>query len=520
MKHPYTIYLAGYISDKKALECAEWRVRIKNFFNMKPKWHGQLCFIDPMNGESVASLGKEGLTSCFPPHAIVHRDYNSVLASDLIIANPNTFGEPREPIGCYTDDTEVLTEKGWILLKDVVEQNLQLKVATLSENLKLEYQKIDKYYKFPYSGKVYHIKGQDKDLIVTPNHRMIMMNSSFKKIRFERADSLPKKFFVPKKVYWEGNEQEYFTLPEYNYTRNKGTHVEKVSLKAKKIKMDDWLNFLGWYIAEGCCSNRKGFSLKMRKHDNCCVIISQKKKENFSLIEKAIKNIDFHFYKNKQKGGGINFTISNKQLYLYLYNLGKSDTKHIPHEYKNLSSRQLTILYNSLCLGDGYVGKKYTHYFTVSKQLADDLQELLLKINKNGNIHTRKPRNNTYIGDRKIVSDKNQYTVIEQKSRYYCVTNKNIYLENYTGNIYCLEVKNHSLFVRRKNINKAMWCGNTICEMAWAFQLRKPIIMISDNYRYINHPFTSYFASAIVKDTDELLKGNLIQQFYKGLANG
>jgi len=99
MNRPFMCYLAGYISDVKALECAEWRLKIKNFFNMKPKWHGQLCFIDPMNGESVASLGKEGLTSCFPPHAIVHRDYNSVLASDLIIANPNTFGEPREPIG-------------------------------------------------------------------------------------------------------------------------------------------------------------------------------------------------------------------------------------------------------------------------------------------------------------------------------------------------------------------------------------------------------------------------------------
>ena len=97
--NPFTIYLCGYISDVRALECAEWRCRIKNFYNMKPKWHGAIRFIDPMNGESTASLGKEGLTSAFPPHAIVHRDYNSVLASDLIIANPNTFGESREPIG-------------------------------------------------------------------------------------------------------------------------------------------------------------------------------------------------------------------------------------------------------------------------------------------------------------------------------------------------------------------------------------------------------------------------------------
>ena len=96
-------YLAGYISNTKALECAEWRQRIKTFFYIKPKWHGAISFIDPMNGEAVASLGHEGLTSSFPPHAIVHRDYNSIKECNLVIANMNTFGEERPPIGTIAE---------------------------------------------------------------------------------------------------------------------------------------------------------------------------------------------------------------------------------------------------------------------------------------------------------------------------------------------------------------------------------------------------------------------------------
>lgn len=95
----FRVYLAGYISDKTALECAAWRFQIKNFFHLKPKWHGAISFIDPMNGEAVATLGAEGLTSSFPPHAIVLRDYNSIKECNLIIANMNTFGESRPPIG-------------------------------------------------------------------------------------------------------------------------------------------------------------------------------------------------------------------------------------------------------------------------------------------------------------------------------------------------------------------------------------------------------------------------------------
>jgi len=55
----------------------------------------------------------------------------------------------------------------------------------------------------------------------------------------------------------------------------------------------------------------------------------------------------------------------------------------------------------------------------------------------------------------------------------------------------------------------------TICELAWAWDKKIPIIMITNEKKYINHPFLSYFASWIVPDIDTLINEKIINQFYK-----
>lgn len=55
----------------------------------------------------------------------------------------------------------------------------------------------------------------------------------------------------------------------------------------------------------------------------------------------------------------------------------------------------------------------------------------------------------------------------------------------------------------------------TFFELAWAYDKRKPIVLITDNESYINHPFLAYAASWIVSDVDTLLERKIINQFYK-----
>jgi len=57
----------------------------------------------------------------------------------------------------------------------------------------------------------------------------------------------------------------------------------------------------------------------------------------------------------------------------------------------------------------------------------------------------------------------------------------------------------------------------TICELAWAWQLHKMIIMITDEPKYKFHPFLTYFASWIVPDVETLIREKVINQVYKSL---
>jgi len=59
----------------------------------------------------------------------------------------------------------------------------------------------------------------------------------------------------------------------------------------------------------------------------------------------------------------------------------------------------------------------------------------------------------------------------------------------------------------------------TICELAWAWEHHKPIIMITDDPKYLRHPFLSYFASMNFKSVEEMLEAKAIPYFFKGTVN-
>ncbi len=59
----------------------------------------------------------------------------------------------------------------------------------------------------------------------------------------------------------------------------------------------------------------------------------------------------------------------------------------------------------------------------------------------------------------------------------------------------------------------------TICELAWAWDKHIPIIMITDEPKYKDHPFLSYFASWVVPTVEELFESDAIGFYLKGRQN-
>jgi nucleoside 2-deoxyribosyltransferase len=59
----------------------------------------------------------------------------------------------------------------------------------------------------------------------------------------------------------------------------------------------------------------------------------------------------------------------------------------------------------------------------------------------------------------------------------------------------------------------------TVFELAWAWEFKKPVIVITDDDKYKFHPFIMDTASIIVSNVEELLEKKYINFMFKGQNN-
>ncbi|WP_243670534.1 hypothetical protein [Methanoculleus chikugoensis] len=279
---------------------------------------------------------------------------------------------------CYDDKTEVLTESGWKFFRDVTADD---RVATLSPDGRLEYASPSNFVASEYDGgELYYVRSRQVDLAVTPNHRMYVnlnrradeWEGGFRLVRMDEIPPIHKRMRFKKNAVWTGERQETYEIPpvvKFANQNSEGKLTDPVT-----VGMDDWLEFLGYFLSEGSvqCHYQTG-GVPYR------VIISQTNPESAETIRQCLERLPFRFSYD-----GKNFAINAKQLAEHLTPFGKCHEKYVPPGYaKSLPPpEQIGILLDALMLGgDGYVNKTtgVSIYTTSSKKLVDDVTELLLK---------------------------------------------------------------------------------------------------------------------------------------------
>jgi glycosyltransferase involved in cell wall biosynthesis len=384
---------------------------------------------------------------------------------------------------CMTPDTEILTDDGW---KRFDQLNQNENVATLNPiTNEIEYHKPKGYICEPYDGYLNCAKNGLIEYEVTPNHNMYASeakNLTHKKLNLQLIQSANihgKNFHVKRDGVWNGIDMKYFNLPKLNFVNedelvahNDYSFVDRLLSKQKKsynylfdkygedryLDMDKWLKFFGFWMAEGWTSKTKGL------HQ---VGVAQTKENGYlDEIYQTLVDLGFNpkYTKDKKQ-----VRVFDKQLWYYLSEFGQAFEKYIPSEILQLSSRQLSIFLDWFIKGDGCIdNNKYKRMrgYTSSKQLADNLQEIALKIGITATITNRGKRTNEIKG-RKINT---QYDSLQinfgnhpQNSKHNKSTPlvKSIeqYQKYYNGNVYCVEVENHIIYVRRNG--KPFWIGNS-----------------------------------------------------------
>ena len=390
----------------------------------------------------------------------VSRDARNVQTSYL------GFIDPSRTPDCYDSKTLVMTRKGWIGWTGVT---MDTELATLQGG-QLVWAFPSKLHASHYEGPMYQAEHDQLSYCVTPNHRMYvrpahrLLNGAFADWRIETPEQVTKKVrlllsggFAP---YVPAKPVTSFTLPPVVAegatagARRKppvGAHLNK---PLPPIPINDWLEFLGWYLSEGSASYRPDVGRYYCQISQCV----KTNPENVARIKALLGRLPFAW---TYRAASNAFTLSGKQLVSYLHQFGYCQHKYIPDYVFEAPVEARKLFVEALLLGDGRkaktVGDRRT-LCTVSQRLAHDFARLMFGLGRSVNVgfeHDGRAMS-TFGGCWAVYMHTRDFRQVRAESRQGPIHS----VIDYKGMVYCATVPGGLLYVCR-NGKPGFWCGNS-----------------------------------------------------------
>lgn len=370
-----------------------------------------------------------------------------------LMANGTNYGkktaEWRPTLGvlhphCYDDQTEVLTDSGFKYFKDLT---LGDKVYTVNpETMEPEWQKPTDYIAYPYEGDMIHFKNKRFDMMVTPEHKMLVQRKGkkgYSEYYLDEASNIYDKtnIRIPSGITWRGKRPKTTKLGEHDVDIYLG------------------LQFWAHWLSDGSCTYHE----KQKKY-----FINIAKKDSKKLKEK-FKELPFKVYECKDRGILFYDDVLGKELQKY----GKCTDKFIPDFIKQLDSDLIAYFLDQYVECDGhkrkprewkgYVFSPSKTLFTTSNQLSADLGELVMKAGGKPTYYMNKSSGKEIEFPNGVYTINHDVWIISwNKQKHSFTNNLNGKKVHYKGMVYCVEVPVfHTLYVRRNG--KCAWSGNCAC---------------------------------------------------------
>lgn len=390
---------------------------------------------------------------------------------------------------CYDENTEILTKDGWKYFNELQNDEVVATLNPITNNV--EFNKINEKIKYYYQGEMDCYKSQNTDLVVTPNHKLYQKPYDGRKDREwelkSSEDIKYNRFYFNKKFDYNNNIDDNINIEGYTYFRknNIGNLFEK-KVNSASFKREDFYKLLAWYISEGsCCYN---------KNENSFTIsICQLKKHNIPFIKEAIEKCGFNSFRDKN-----NVRFKSLLLGKFFKSLGNSYTKHIPFNlFDNFNKRLAKIFIDEYIKGDGTIDSNgCAKIYTISPVLSDQLYTLCYIAGYTASVHIdNRVGSHHAVNGEEVVSNypcyvlnisrkgKRNFTPVIKKKKHFNVI-------NYNGYVYCVNVPNHIIFVRRNG--KAVWCGNCTHQLVRhrlaSFAQRSQRYCSEDGFQYVIPP--------------------------------
>ena len=336
---------------------------------------------------------------------------------------------------CYDGETSFLTkDRGWVKVSDVTSAD---SLATMNPNTEeLEWQRPTHVWKYRHKGEMYRLVTKQVDMLVTMDHRIwaARPGKAYGPVTARELWQSKGEWRFKKDVKWAGSERSRFVFVPDAVVRSPKTQV------LSDVDMDDWLEFLGYYISEGWC--------QLSSHGTCKTVrIGQyRASAHWKKIKRLLKRLGLKYRYSDDYG---RFEIGNAWLYDQLVGLGDSYSKRVPEFVQELSPRQIFKFLDAYLNGDGHRGQCW-EYSTSSERLAYDIQLLCLKVGWNADVREQ-TREDNWATHRHWRARINRYHLRpgfrKRKAAKYPSTGESVV--NYDGHVYCVTVPNHILLVKR-----------------------------------------------------------------------
>jgi len=363
---------------------------------------------------------------------------------------------------CFAPDMEILTRAGW---KRVSEASYDDEFATRNpETHVFEWQRPVAVTSREFEGELVHFTAKSLDILVTPEHRML--------VQCDRSDVDPRERTMTADelarldVHWrvpvacdgwvgERIESRRFggdRVEHIRSLRQKGLSYTQIAREVDcavgtvadvvterydytrdrvELSGEDYCAFMGMYLSEGSINKGR------------VVVISQAStSKHFDKFNVALSRM----FRSATHADG-DFSIHSLPLATYLKQFGHSHEKFVPEDIMNATTEQIETFLEYLFDGDAHRGPRgATYYYTTSKRLADQVQELAQKIGKAASVRPCELRSSTLRDGRVIKSVRPQYRVSILRRRY---MHPNATRVPYRGPVHCLSVPNQTVYVRR-----------------------------------------------------------------------
>ena len=340
---------------------------------------------------------------------------------------------------CYDKETEVLTENGFKLFKDVADT--ELVYSRNPETGIAELVSIEKRTVEWYQDDMIKIKSRNLDLCVTKGHDLVgYRDKSPKRIKIKAGNLIKMKtsFWIDRKLDMGPKQIPLgVRIPPITYRHGQGFHTTKEWY----VQPDKFYRWLGFFLAEG------GIAINQ-------IHLTQKNRatiDEFYLLTTQLFTGLAESIIRKHGEDAWRIVVYSKQLCDFVRNFKFNG---MPKPLLEVPNRFIQELWDGFYVGDGDHTKGHIRIFVDSrhKGLIEDMYMIALRLfggaHKN---YQNQWKSVCVVSASKSLTGRCKVKTYESE--------KQISYEPYSDFVYCFTVRHGELYVRRNG--RTAWCGNT-----------------------------------------------------------